>query len=107
MAWGNPDLDMTALMNPQWAKWFDTVKAAGGGRAMKFAGGKSAPGSNQMRGVSQQPGSVHDPRANPLGPTAIMGMHGGDDGDLYAALGDDYATTNPSLHGLQSLIGRR
>lgn len=69
MAFGNPDLDITAMTNPQWAKWLDMAKAAGGGKDIEFAGGPSAEGSSQIRGTSVQPSlsglqSLLQPRAD-------------------------------------------
>ena len=43
-----------AVTNPQWAKWFDMVKAAARGKKIRFAGGPSPEGSNQLRGRSVQ-----------------------------------------------------
>jgi hypothetical protein len=48
-------IDRTQLMNPMWAQWLDTLQGNAGGKNIKLAGGPSAPGSNQIRGVGQQP----------------------------------------------------
>lgn len=55
MAFGNPDLDIMALMNPQWARWFDTIKENTGGQDIRFAPQPKTAESNQFRGWSTQP----------------------------------------------------
>ena len=100
-------IDRTQLMNPMWARWLDMVKAQAGGKAVKFAGGPSAPGSNQLTGESVMPAEVHDPRKNPLGPHGFLGAHGGDEGDIFGIRDDQFASTNPSLYALTQLGKKR
>jgi hypothetical protein len=107
MAWGNPDLDMTAQMNPMWARWLDILKEQAGGKTMKLAGGPSAPGSNQLTGQAVMPAQVHDPRKNPMGPHGFLGAYGGDEGDIYGIRDNQFASTNPSLDALTRLGKKR
>lgn len=49
---GLPDLgvDVMAQSNPQWARWFDTIRENVGDT--RFAPQPPVPGSNQFRGIS-------------------------------------------------------
>ena len=83
-------------MSPSWARWFDMLKAAGGGRKIKLAGGASPEGSNQLRGTSVQPdeqpsGIASDPNwwvAGEFAPTT------------RTQLDQRMERMPPSLHGL-------
>lgn len=99
-------IDSTQLMNPQWAKWLDTIQADAGDKSIRFAGGPSAPGSNQIRGTNVQPYGRTRQQPQPPQPRFI-GAHGGPDGDMFAIDGNDYATTNPALRGLNSFAKGR
>ncbi len=100
-------IDRTQLMNPMWAKFLDMIKAQAGGKAIKLAGGASAPGSNQIRGTNIMPGQVEDPRALPMGPHGFLGANGGDEGDMFGIRDDKFASTNPALGGLSGLLRKK
>lgn len=48
-------IDLTQLMNPQWARWLDLVNEQAGDRQARFGSQPADPTSNQFRGWSVQP----------------------------------------------------
>lgn len=45
-----PHIAQTNPMQGNWRRWFDMLMQSAGGRDIRMAGGRSAPGSNQLRG---------------------------------------------------------
>ena len=58
----------TVLADPNWQAWFESINQAADGRQVRFAGGPSAPGSNQLRGrkasVAGIPSILNDPTSS-------------------------------------------